>query len=70
MCVAILWMTVIGVEYTKNIEKQETKIKIRCLKKTGERIISLFNTGLMYFNLCFNSYSTPKIKCNFILYEI
>lgn len=70
MCVAILWMTIIGVEYTKNIEKQERNIKIRCLKKTGERIISLFNTGLMYFNLCFNSYRTPKIKCNFILYEI
>lgn len=70
MCVALLWLTILGVEYTKNIDKQSKNIKIRIYKKDRERIFSLFNTGLMYFNLCFNSYKVPKIKCSFILYDI
>lgn len=71
MCIALLWLTILGVDYSNNIENTENNVKIRCYKKDKrERLISLFNTGLLYFNLCFNSYRTPKIKCNFILCEI
>lgn len=70
MCVALLWLTVLGVEYTKNVENKKIDVKIRIYRKNGERINSLFNTGLIYFNICLNSRKGPKIKCNFILYEI
>ncbi len=74
MCIALLWLTILGVEYSTNIEKIKNKVKIRCYKRNKknqiERIFSLFNTGLLYFNLCFNSCRVPKISCDFILYEI
>lgn len=70
MLVGLLWLTILGVEYSINIKEKANNIKIRCYKKNKERIFSLFNTGLFYFNLCFNSYGTPKIKCNFLLYEL
>lgn len=72
MCIALLWLTILGVEYTVKEGKQGNKVKIKIYKKKNKnkRIISLFNTGLIYFNLCFNSYRVPKIRCNFILYEI
>lgn len=70
MCIALLWLTLMGVEYTKNKGKEKINVKIRIYKKNGERIFSLFNTGLMYFNICINSRNVPKIKCKFILYEI
>lgn len=72
MCVALLWLTILGAEYTVEEGKNKKPIKIKYYKKKDKenRIISLFNTGLMYFNLCFNSYGIPKIRCDFILYEI
>ncbi len=71
MCVSLLWLTLLGVEYT--IKGNKNKIKIRWSRKRcgeTERMFSLFNTGLIYFNLCFNSHNVPKITCRFILYEI
>lgn len=70
MCVALVWLIILGVEYTVKKEKNKIKIKIYKKKDKGKRIISLFNTGLMYFNLCLNSYQVPKIRCDFLLYEI
>ena len=70
MCVALVWLIILGVEYTVKKEKNKIKIKIYKKKDKGKRIISLFNTGLMYFNLCLNSNQVPKIRCNFLLYEI
>lgn len=70
MCVALVWLIILGLEYTIKKEKNKIKIKIYKKKDKGKRIISLFNTGLMYFNLCLNSYQVPKIRCNFLLYEI
>ena len=70
MCVALVWLIILGVEYTVKKEKDKIKIKIYKKKDKGKRIISLFNTGLMYFNLCLNSNQVPKIRCNFLLYEI
>ena len=70
MCVALIWLIILGVEYTVKEGKQGNKVKIRIYKNQNKRILSLFSTGLIYFNLCFNSYRVPKIRCNFILYEI
>lgn len=72
MCIALLWLTILGVEYTVKEGKQGNKVKIKIYKKKNKnkRIISLFNTGLMYFNLCFNSYRVPKIKCFYIIWNI
>lgn len=74
MCIALLWLTLIGVEYSIHKEKSKNEVRIRWSKKNKRnqivRIISLFNTGLLYFNLCFNSNQVPKIRCDFILYEI
>lgn len=73
MSVALLWLTLIGVEYSKDGSIYQKYIKIRYYKKNEEktkRIFSLFNTGLLYFNLIFNSNKKAKIKCNFILYEL
>lgn len=69
MCVALLWVTILGAEYIENIEK--SNIKIRCYKKDKkERMMSLFKTGLMYFNLCFNSCGVPRIRSDFLLSEL
>lgn len=64
MCIALLWITLLGVEYTIREKNQSNKVKIKIYKKKdkSKRIVSLFNTGLIYFNLCFNSYGVPKIK--------
>lgn len=72
MCIALVWLTLLGVEYTIEERKGRNKVKIKIYKKKNKekRILSLFHTGLMYFNLCFNSNRAPKIKCNFLLYEI
>ena len=72
MCVAMLWLTILGAEYTAKEGKDRNYIKIKFYKKKdkSKRILSLFNTGLIYFNLCFNSYGIPKLRCDFILYEV
>lgn len=73
MCVALLWLTILGVDYSININNYQNTIKIRCYKKDKKqikRVFSLFNTGLLYFNIVFNSNKSIKIKCNFLLYEI
>lgn len=46
MCVALVWLIILGVEYTVKKEKNKIKIKIYKKKDKGKRIISLFNTGL------------------------
>ena len=73
MSVALLWLTILGSDYSKNKNHFKSFFQIRCSKKNGKcskRIISLFNTGLTYFNLAFESPHYSVIKCNFILYDI
>lgn len=75
VCVAILWLSILGSDYCKNKSHHKNYFKIRYSKKNPDnsktkRIISLFNTGLIYFNLLFNSSRSTTIKCNFILYDI
>lgn len=33
MCVALLWLTILGVDYSINANNQENYLKIRCHKK-------------------------------------
>lgn len=69
-----LWLTIIGVDYSKNKKSYLKKLKIRDTKKTKtgniKRIISFFNLGLTIFNKLLNSIIDLKLKCNFILYDI
>lgn len=72
MCVALLWLTVIGVDYVKN--KHHYFINIRDVRKhkngTTTRLYSFFNLGLSIFNLCYYNYINFTLKFNFVLYDV
>ena len=73
VCVAILWLTILGADYSKNKNHFKNCFKIRYSKKNGsnyKRTFSLFNTGLLFFNLAFESTKYVALKCSFILYDI
>lgn len=69
MCVALLWLTLVGIDYSKKQQSGKVEVKIRCYRKE-ERLFSLFNTGLLYFNIAYNSNKKIKIECGFLLYDI
>ena len=72
VCFAGLWLTIIGIDYTKNYIHVKKNLNIRYVKKNKNnkqiRIISLFNLGLTIFRRCYNSYINYKIKTNMQLY--
>ena len=72
VCFAGLWLTIIGIDYTKNYIHVKKNLNIRYVKKDKNnkpiRIISLFNLGLTIFRRCYNSYINYKIKTNMQLY--
>ena len=73
VCIAILWLTILGSDYTKNKSHFKNCFKIRYSRKNGsgnKRTFSLFNTGLFFFNLAFESTKYIVLKCNFLLYDI
>ena len=73
VCVAILWLTILGADYAKNKNHFKNCFKIRYSRKNGsgnKRTFSLFNTGLFFFNLAFESTKYIVLKCNFLLYDI
>ena len=73
LCIAILWLTILGVDYSKNSHNYNNCFKFRCSKKNGKnnkRTFSLFNTGLMFFNLAFETNKKILLKCNFKLYDV
>jgi len=73
MCIAILWLTILGSDYAKNKHQLKNFVKFKISKKSGKRhfrTFSLFNTGLFLFNLVLNSTKNFQLKCNFILYDI
>ena len=71
-CFAGLWLTILGIDYTKNYNHVKKFLNIRFVKKDKNgnkvRIVSLFNLGLTIFRRCYNSYINFKIKTNIKLY--
>ena len=55
MCIALVWLTIIGTDYIRN--KHHYSLKIRDTKRNKDnittRIYSYFNLGLTIFNLCY-----------------
>ncbi len=74
VCIAVLWLIIIGSDYSKNKNNYCHKLNIRDTKKTKngkiKRIISLFNLGLTVFDKLLNGVISIPIKCNFILYDV
>ena len=81
MNVAILWLTIIGADYSKNGTKISKHFKFSYSKRVAslssnkktanyKRFYSVFNTGLILFNLALDSPHYYNLKTNFILYDI
>ena len=72
MCIALVWLTIIGVDYSKN--KHNYNLNIRDTRKTKSGLIirkfSFFRLGLTIFKLCYYNYSNFKLKFDFLLYDI
>ena len=71
-CLATLFLTLIGSDYTKN-SKSYKNVKITTHKKSNNvktRISSLFNTDLTLFNLAFESSRYIRIPYSFTLYDL
>ena len=72
VCFCVLFLTIIGCDYTKNTNcyknvKIETHKNYKGIKR---RIVSLFNVGLILFKRAFNSKVYIRIPFNMILYDI
>lgn len=72
MCIALVWLTIIGSDYVKN--KSHYHLKIRDTKKhknnSTSRLYSLFNLGLTIFNLCYYNSVNFSLKFTFVLYDV
>ena len=72
VCFCVLFLTIIGCDYTKN-KKCYKKVKIethKTYKGIKRRIVSLFNVGLILFKRAFNSHVYIRIPFTMILYDI
>ena len=73
MCIALLWLTILGSDYCKNKHQFNPSFIFSTSKSNGKtriRTVSLFNTGLILFNKVLNSSHFFNLKCTFILYDI
>lgn len=72
MCVALVWLTIIGTDYVKNKHNYHLKIRDTRKYKNGStsRLFSFFNLGLTIFNLCYYNTVNFTLKFNFVLYDI
>lgn len=72
VCIALTWLTIIGVDYVKN--KHHYHLKIRDTRKhndnTTSRYISFFSLGLIIFNLCCDNTVNFTLKFDFVLYDV
>lgn len=71
-CVGILYLTILGGEYSRNKScykniKMKTHARINGIKK---RIKSLFSVGLTLFNIAYNSSVYVRLPFTFILYDV
>ena len=70
VCTAILYLTAIGTEYSKNTRTYKNT-KIRTHSNKGKtRLVSLFETGLKLFNKAFESLKYIYLPIRFILYDV
>jgi len=72
MCIALVWLTILGSDYVKNKHHYHLKIRDTHTHKnnTSSRLYSLFNLGLTIFNRCFYNYIDYNLKFDFILYDV
>lgn len=72
LCIAQLWLAIIGTDYIKNYRHYKKTINIRFNKKTKSghriRILSTFKLALRLFHAVFNSSINFRLKTNFKLY--
>ena len=71
VCIANVWLTILGVDYIKNYRHYKKKVNIRYIRKSNnkfEKILSDFNLGLTLFKRLYNSTINFLIKCNMKLY--
>ena len=72
MCIALVWLTIIGTDYVKN--KHHYHLKIRDVRRhknnSTTRLYSFFNLGLTIFNRCYYNNVNFVLKFNFVLYDI
>lgn len=69
-CVAILWLTILGVDYSKN--KSSAKIKMYDVKRINNKLVrfkSYFKAHKEIFSYAYNSFKYVKLKTNFVLYD-
>ena len=76
ICFASLFLTIVGADFSKN-RRCYKQIKITTHKmfnennrKIKKRVLSLFNVGLILFNMAFNSPKYIRIPFSFKLYDI
>ena len=73
-CTAILWLTSIGSIYSHRKTSVPNYLKIRNSKKKGiknrDRIISLFNTGLIIFNILVDSHHNFPLWMTFVITDV
>ena len=72
MCVALVWLTIIGADYVKNKHHYHLKIRDTRRYKSGSyvRLYSLFSIDLTIFNQCYYNTVNFKLKFNFLLYDV
>ena len=72
VCFCVLFLTILGCDYTKNSKiYKNTKIEThKTYNGVKQRVVSLFNTGLILFKRAFNSMVYIRIPFNLILYDI
>ena len=72
MCIALLWLTILGSDYIKNKHHYHLHIRDTKKRKNGsvQRLLSLFNLGLTIFNICYYNSINFVLKFNFILYDV
>ena len=70
VCIALVWLTIIGSDYVKNKHHYHFKFRDTRSKSRGFRSISLFNLGLIIFNRCYYNSVSFTLKFTFVLYDI
>lgn len=72
MCIALIWLTILGVDYSRNQSNSHLKIR-STRKRKGKstlRLFSFFNLGLTIFNLCYYNTVNFTLKFDFVLYDV